>query len=33
MHTIIRNAGDQEATGPIYVFDQSNERMRSPISP
>lgn len=29
--TIIRRAGDQEATGPIGVLDQSMDRMRDPF--
>src|SRR5689334_13422214 len=31
--TIIRKLSDQPSTGPIGVADQSNARMRSPISP
>src|SRR6187551_2409580 len=31
--TIMRSAGDQVSIGPIGVLDQSNARMRSPISP
>src|SRR5262249_40981511 len=29
----VRSAGDQDSAGPIGVVDQSNARMRSPISP
>ena len=30
---MVRSAGDQLATGPIGVFDQSMERISAPISP